>query len=103
MLALLNEANENVTFAVKTPSGLTETKSISNKVMQGDVMAPLLSSNFVDMNIVKPAIKTGNVFMYKDNVPIPPLIMQDDTLTVSACGINTHKLNSLINTHASMM
>ena len=62
MLALLNEANENVTFAVKTPSGLTETKSISNKVMQGDVMAPLLSSNFVDMNIVKPAIKNRKYF-----------------------------------------
>ena len=59
MIALVNEVNENVTFAVKTPSGLTETRSITNKVMQGDVMAPLLSSNFVDINFVKPAIKTG--------------------------------------------
>ena len=103
MIALLYEANENVTFAVKTPSGLTETRNITNKVMQGDVMAPLLSSNFVDVNIVKPAISTGNIFMYKDKVPIPPLIMQDDTLTVSACGMKTSKMNTMINTHASVM
>ena len=53
MIALGNE----VTFAVKTPSGLTETRSITNKVMQGDLMAPLPSSNFVDINFAKPAIK----------------------------------------------
>ena len=45
----------------------------------------------------------GCILMCKDDVPIPPLIMQDDTLTVSACGIKTHKMNTLINTHASMM
>ena len=51
--------------------------------MQGDVMAQLMSSNFVDVNIVKNAIKTGNVYKYKNYVPISPLIMQDDKLTVS--------------------
>ena len=54
----LNEANEIVQFAVKTPNGMTETSSISNKIMQGDVMAPLMSSNFVDVNIVRTANKT---------------------------------------------
>ena len=103
MFAMLNEANENVIFAVKTPSGITETRSISNKIMQGDVMAPLLSSNFVDVNIVKSAKSTGNIYMFKDKVPIPPLIMQDDTLTISACGTKTQKMNNLINTCASMM
>ena len=46
MLALLYQANKNVTFAVKTPHGITESRIIKIKVMQGDVMAPLMSSNF---------------------------------------------------------
>ena len=54
LLGLLSVANQNVTFAVKTTQGIIESRSIVNKVMQGDVMAPLMSSNFVDSNIVKP-------------------------------------------------
>ena len=42
MLVLLNAANESVQFAVKTPNGITETRSITNKIMQRDVMAPLM-------------------------------------------------------------
>ena len=103
MLALLKEANEIVKFAVKTPNGTTEQRTINNKIMQGDVMAPLMSSNFVDTNVVKPAVVTGNVYMYKNKVPIPPLIMQDDTLTVSLCGKKTKSMNKLINTCTSNM
>ena len=103
MLGLLNEANKNVTFAVKTSSGKTKSRYIFTKVMQGDVMACLMSSNFVDSNIVKPAIKTGNVYFYKDKVPIPPLIMQDDTLSVSTCGYKTQNITTLINTCTSKM
>ena len=103
MLALLCEANRSVKFAVKTPAGKTDIRTINNKIMQGDVMSPLMSSNFVDVNIVKPAKETGNVYMYKNKVPIPPLIMQDDTLTISACGMKTKQVNSLLNTQASTM
>ena len=103
MLAMLNVANENVKFVVKTPNGMTENRIISNKIMQGDVMAPLLSSNFVDVNIVRTAIKSENIYMYKDKVPIPPLIMQDDTITISACGTKTQSMNTMINTCANIM
>ena len=103
MLAILNEANEIVQFAVKTPSGMTETSSISNKIMQGDVMSPLMTSNFVDLNIVRTAIKTKNVFMYKKKGPIPPIIIQDDTLTISTCGVKTQNMNTMINTCANIM
>ena len=99
----LNEANEIVQFAVKTPNGMTETSSISNKIMQGDVMAPLMSSNFVDVNIVRTANKTENIYMYKKKVPNPPLIMQDDTLTKSTCGVKTQNMNTMINTCANIM
>ena len=53
MFSIINEANETVKFAVKTPTGLTEDRIIRNKIMQGDVWSPLMSSNFVDKNIGK--------------------------------------------------
>ena len=71
--------------------------------MQGDVLNPLMSSNFVDKNIGKVALSTGNVYMYKNKVIIPPLIMQDDTLAVSVCGIKTMKINNVINTRTNTM
>ena len=66
LFALANEANTDVTFAVKTPAGVTETRSIQNKIMQGDVLSPLLSSNMVDRNLSHMAITTGNTYMYKN-------------------------------------
>ena len=41
--------------------------------------------------------------MYKHKVPIPPLIMQDDTITISTCGIKTQRINTMINTCANFM
>ena len=55
MLALVNEANKSVKFLVKTPNGMTETSSMHNKSMQGD------------------AIRTENIYMFKNKVAIPPL------------------------------
>ena len=51
--------------------------------MQGDVISPLVSSNMVDENISKMAVATQKFYMYKYRVPIPPLLMQDDTLAIS--------------------
>ena len=103
LLAVINEANKNVTFAVKTPTGITENRTITNKIMQGDVLSPLMSSNMVDQNIGKEALRTKNTYMYKTKVEIPPLMMQDDTLSVSECGIKTLKMNNFINTRTNIM
>ena len=103
MFSIINEANETVKFAVKTPTGLTEERIIRNKIMQGDVLSPLMSSNFVDKNIGKTAVITGNVYLYKNKVLIPPLMMQDDTLAVSVCGFKTTQMNNFINTRTNMM
>ena len=65
MLALIFEANKTTVFAVKTPNGLTAPATIVNKVLQGDVLAPLISSNMADKNIGVPAMKTNNVYLYK--------------------------------------
>ena len=103
MLALVNEANKTVNFAVKTLNGITEISTVHNKIMQGDVLSPLVSSNMVDVNITKTAISTENIYMFKNKVPIPPLIMQDDTLAISTCGYNTRKMTSFLNTRTNLM
>ena len=103
LFAIIYEANKSVMFAVKTPTGLTEYRTIKNKVMQGDVLSPLMSSNMVDKNIGKVAISARNVYMYKNKVEIPPLMMQDDTLAISVCGFRTTKTNTLINTRTNIM
>ena len=64
MLGLVYEANTSVTFAVKTAIGLTSKRTIRNKIMQGDVMSPLVSSNMVDENITKIAMATQNFYIY---------------------------------------
>ena len=98
LFSVIYEANKSVRFAVKTPTGMTDIRTIQNKVMQGDVLSPPMSSNMVDQNIGKSALSTKNTYMYKKKVEIPPLMMQDDTIAVSVCGIETLKMNNFINT-----
>ena len=102
-LALIKEANKTNTFAVKTPNGLTEIRTINNKIMQGDVLAPLVSSNMVDVHICKVAKVTGNVYLYKGQVEIPPLAMQDDTLGISTCGRKSKEMNKFLNDQTNKM
>ena len=97
------EANREHVISVKTPNGVTKTGTIHNKIMQGDVLGQPLSSNMVDKNIGEPSFKTGNVYMYKEKVPIPPLTMVDDTLGISVCGVKSVKMNNFLNTRTNLM
>ena len=103
MLALMYEANKTTIFSVKTPNGTTKPAEIVNKVLQGDVLAPLISSNMVDKNIGLPAMISNNVYLYKNKVLIPPLTMQDDTLGISQCGFKSKKMNNFLNTRTNIM
>ena len=71
--------------------------------MQGDVLSPLVSSNMVDHNISKVALATGNFYMYKDKVQIPPLTMQDDTVGINVCGHKSKQMNMFLNTRTNIM
>ena len=51
LFALICETNKSATFVIKTPNGLAQKTSIYNKIMQGDVLSPLVSSNMVDQYI----------------------------------------------------
>ena len=97
IFAFICEANKTATFVVKTPSGNTETQVIYNKIMQGDVLAPLVSSNMVDRHIGRKAFETRNTYFYKNKVDNPPLAMQDDTLGISECGFKTKAMKEFLN------
>ena len=57
----------------------------------------------VDKHIGKEAIASGNIYMYKNKVPVLPLYMVDDTLGVSVCGYRTTKMNTFLNTRTSII
>ena len=71
--------------------------------MPGDVISPLVSSNMVVKNIGKVALQKGNIYLYKNQVPIPPLVMQDDTLGISLCGYKSTLMNNFLNTRTNIM
>ena len=71
-LNLIHNANSLVKIAVKTPVGKTESRSISNVVLQGDVFGPMLSSKQVD-TFGKECLEDNKyLYMYKWEVEIPP-------------------------------
>ena len=99
---LLYEANKETFVAVNTPGGMTRREMVPEIVMQGDVMAPLISSLQVD-TIGKECLEMNkHLFMYKDMVPIPPLGLVDDLLTISTCGVKTSLLIRFINTKSAL-
>ena len=66
-------------------------------VMQGDVLAPLISSLQVDTFGKECLEEKKHLFFFKDIVPIGPLGMVDDLLTISECGYKTELINQFIN------
>ena len=57
--------------------------------MQGDVLAPLMSSLQVDTMGKECLEEVKHLYYYKGTVPIPPLGMVDDLFTISTCGFRT--------------
>ena len=69
---LLYEANRETFVAVQTPSGVSKRETIPEIVMQGDVLAPLISSLQVDTMGKECLDEAKHLYYYKDMVPIPP-------------------------------
>ena len=97
IFALLYEANRENFVSVNTPNGISERVAFKDVVMQGDVLAPLMSSLQVD-TFGKECLEEGKyLYYYKDLVPIPPLGLVDDLFTISTCGTEAKKMNKFIN------
>ena len=99
---LIYEANRDNFVAVQTPNGLSERDTFNEIVMQGDVLAPLISSLQLD-TIGKECMDQGkHLYYFKDTVPIPPLGMVDDLFTISTCGFKTTMMNQFLNSKTAM-
>ena len=57
----------------------------------------------VDKHIGLTAMKSTNIYLYKNKVIIPPLTMQDDTLGISTCGFRSKIMSTFMNTRANIM
>ena len=90
---LLYELNRENFLAVQTPNGLSKRECVKEIVMQGDVLAPIISSLQVD-TMGKECLEEGkHLYYYKSILPIPPLGLVDDLFTISTCGYKTTMLN----------
>ena len=99
---LIYEANRENYVAVKTPNGLSRREIFKKIVMQGDVLAPLLSSLQVDTMGKECLMEEKHLYYYKKLVPIPPLGLVDDLFTISTCGYKTSMMNQFINSKTAM-
>ena len=97
IFALIYESNRTNKVAVQTPNGLSRREEFKEIVMQGDVLAPLISSLQVDTIGKECFEKKIHLYYFKDSVPISPLGMVDDLLTISECGYKTSLMNEFIN------
>ena len=86
----------NAQVAVKTASGTTRRTSISEVVMQGTVWGSLMCTSTMDKLGKIAYSKPETLYKYK-GVPIPPLGMVDDVISVSSVE-NTQEINKIINT-----
>ena len=99
---LLYNMNKHVNVAVRTPVGKSNRGDITNAIIQGDVIGPMFCGKQVD-EIGKECLENNKYnYKYKGEVNIPPLIMIDDLITVSECGLQTTMMNSYINTKTAM-
>ena len=75
----------------------TDSKEITNVVMQGEVFGPLCCSVQVDTFGKECVHKRKYLYEYKDEVGIPPLAMVDDLALISKCGLDSVLINGYIN------
>ena len=67
------ESNKENYVAVQTPNGLSRRETFKEIVMQGDVLAPLISSLQVDTMGKECLVEAKHLYYYKNKVAIPPL------------------------------
>ena len=93
IFALIHESNRENFVAVQTPNGLSRREVFKEIVMQGDVLAPLISSLQVDTMGKECLEDNKHLYYFKNKVQIPPLGLVDDLLTISPCNYKTSLMN----------
>ena len=83
-LNLLFEGNKETNMLVETKFGQSQRTKLDKIVMQGSVTGGTFCSNQLS-KICNRSYKEGHVYMYDGIVPVPPLAMVDDIMTIVLC------------------
>ena len=94
-LCLLHKENLNAKVAIKTSAGITKRMTIKENIMQGTVWGSLMCTCTMDKLSKDSYTKPLELYSYK-GVPVPPLEMVDDILTVTNVE-NTLNMNKKVN------
>ena len=94
---LIANSNKECQVAVKTPwGGLTERVTLKEIEMQGTVLSNIKCSIQID-SLGKDCItENKGIYKYKGCTSIPPLSMVDDVVTISNCGVDSIKVNAIV-------
>lgn len=95
-LPLIYKANNKISMAVNTPSGITQRQEISDTVLQGDTFGCLLASVQVD-TIGKECSQAGYGYNYMEELPVGILGLVDDTIAVTEAGYKATEMNTFMN------
>ena len=96
-LAIIAAANAKNFVAVKTPAGLTSRVTIENIIMQGEVTSSGQCSNMIDTFGKECLEEDKLLYLYKDELGVPPLALIDDVLAISRCGVESVEMNAFLN------
>ena len=97
-LNILYEGNKKTRMCVETKFGQSDRVELNNVVMQGSVPGGTYCSNQIS-KVCNKLYEDGDVYMYQDRIPIPPLAMVDDIVAAAKCN-STTALNCNVKTDA---
>ena len=91
---LIYEADKYAKIAVKTPIGITERRSINNKIKQGEIYSSILRASTIDKISQNCNISP---YLYRESVSIPKLGFIDNVVDINVCGNNSKLMNTYTN------
>ena len=94
------KANESCNVSIKMPWGKrTENINFKRIELQGSVSSPMrcsITTDSLGKEILSNYGLSQILYKYRGCVMIPPLMMIDDVLSVTECGVNSLKMNALV-------
>ena len=99
-LNILYEGNKKTRMCVETKFGQSDRVELNNVVMQGSVPGGTYCSNQIS-KVCNKLYEDGDVYMYQDRIPIPPLAMVDDIVAAAKCNSTSVKAHVVQITHKS--
>ena len=96
-LNLLHLLNQNALVVIKTSSGLTERRNISNVIMQGTVWGGMFCTTTMDKLGKFKYENPDSLFKYRGVIGVPALEMVDNIIDIKNCGVVAIKSNALVN------